>query len=213
MARLRVRRADLDGRVADTQTVDDVTYAGRELGTACVPGARLNEDAFLVVALVRLVQRAVGAAGLADAHLALTERLRADRAADGKRRDDECDPSEDGDLAVPGAPATSSRRDVPVALHCPSSGSGLHRQRIDRRRGRFGAAGWRPVVWLSAPSCARVRPWSPPLARRYQGSFLVSSRNRSRGGGSGRAGGSAVAWRSARSMRASSSSGSNGLPM
>src|SRR5947207_5281641 len=122
--------------------------------------------------------------------------LRADRAADGERDDDEGEPSEDGLLAVLGAPAPGTRCDVPC-------GGGFHGCSIRRGRCPSIGAARRLRVWLATPF-----PWT-----RYQGSSLVSSRMRSRGGGSGGAGSPAAACRSALSMRASSSAGSNGLTM
>ena len=80
--------------------------------------ARLNQHRLVgAVGEVRGGDRLVGDPGGAVAGVLVGELLRADGVADREGDDDEREPSEDGGLAVPGAPVSGARGEVPLG-HC-----------------------------------------------------------------------------------------------
>ena len=88
-----------------------------EGGIAGLRGAALDEDALVGrVAVAAPVDDLLRPAGLADAELVGVELLGSDHAAEDDGGDDECEPTEDGRLAVARAPAAHPGREVVRAL-------------------------------------------------------------------------------------------------
>jgi hypothetical protein len=105
-----------------------------------------------------LVQRAVGARGLADVRLAERQLLGPERAADGDDRDDEREPAEDGAPPVPHAPACGSGGHV--AAPGGRCGRECHGDHDAGRSARCHEAAVPSAVGTSRPMTAGPRAWT-----------------------------------------------------
>jgi hypothetical protein len=107
------RGLDLGDVLGVLEALGRVLDREREVGVGRLPVA-LGLDEHLLVGLLREVgggDLAIGGARLPVTGVLVLDRLRADRAAEHECDHDEREPSEDGGLAVAGAPVAGARRE------------------------------------------------------------------------------------------------------
>ena len=136
--------------------------AARNAGSSHVQRRALHEHRLVGRLREGLGQRRVGAAGLARRPVLVGQEFRARGPAEDQCGDHERQPSEDGGLAVPGAPAPGPRCDVPCGFHAtPESLRCGSRAHGGARRPRVWLSA-RPASWPSGAAARRPRRASRP---------------------------------------------------